>query len=310
MNATLSRALLGGAFCLLLAGGSLAQTTPAAPAASATPTVTEAAPVIKLDPSLLVPPEMSGTIAKDGSKVPNETIVIPPVKSKKALHVGVYEGLGALPECIEDVKRNALSLGNAKVTLIKAEDFAKIDLSQFDVLAFPGGLSSNQGKGLGKEGRDAVVRYVYNGGGYLGICAGAYLATTGNDWSLGIMNARTVSPNWLRGIAFLKMQLSPEGQKLFNGPAETFYVRYNNGPIIEPANKPELPPYKVDAYFRTEVDGYKSTPVGIQVNSPAVIRSTYGKGRVFSISPHPECSRGLENFIPRALVWLGDKSNK
>lgn len=305
MNSIYTRALCGGALLLSITGVSLAQTqtalvTPATPK----PTVTQ------LAPELLAPPEMRGPNAADGTKVPNETTVIPPVKAKRPLNIGIYQGIGAPDGSVDAIKQRALTLEGAKVTLIKAEEFATMDLSQFDIIAFSGGMSTAQAKGLGKAGRDAVVRYVYNGGSYLGICAGAYLATSGNEWSLGILNGRTVSPDWLRGAAYLKLQLSPDGQSIFDGPKDTFYVRYHNGPIIEPANKPELPPYTVDAYFRTEVDGFKTTPIGIQVNSPAVIRATYGKGRVLTISPHPENSRGLENFIPRGLVWLGDKSDK
>jgi hypothetical protein len=32
--------------------------------------------------------------------------------------------------------------------------------------------------------------------------------------------------------------------------------------------------------------------------------ATFGRGRVLTISPHSEDTPGLENVVPRALVWL------
>ncbi|MFO0026648.1 MAG: BPL-N domain-containing protein [Deltaproteobacteria bacterium] len=39
-----------------------------------------------------------------------------------------------------------------------------------------GGRGSRQGRALGEEGREAMRHFVREGGGYVGICAGSYLA--------------------------------------------------------------------------------------------------------------------------------------
>ena len=49
-------------------------------------------------------------------------------------------------------------------------------LAQFDLVVFPGGSGSRQAAALEQEGRGAVWRFVEAGGGYLGVCVGAYLA--------------------------------------------------------------------------------------------------------------------------------------
>ena len=49
-------------------------------------------------------------------------------------------------------------------------------LDRFDVLIQPGGSGSAQAKALEEEGRDKIRKFVDGGGGYLGICAGSYLA--------------------------------------------------------------------------------------------------------------------------------------
>ena len=142
------------------------------------------------------------------------------------------------------------------------------------------------------------------GGGYLGICAGAYLACAGFDWGLGILNARTVSNKWQRGRGMMRIQLTEPGRGLFGPVPEPFTIRYANGPIIKPLGRADLPPYEVAAVFRTEI-AKNGSPVGVMIDSPAVVRAPFGKGRVLTISPHSEDTPGLENFVPLALAWLG-----
>jgi len=88
-----------------------------------------------------------------------------------------------------------------------------------------------------------------------------------------------------------------------------FKVRYANGPIIKPAGREDLPDYQPLTLFRTEL-AENGTPVGVMVNSPAQAISTFGKGRVFISSPHPEGTPGLEHLIPRGIVWASGQEVK
>lgn len=65
-----------------------------------------------------------------------------------------------------------------------------------DVLLFPGGSGSKQGKALGEAGRSHVRQFTREGGGVIGICAGAYLCSSHYSWSLGLMNAAVFSPHF------------------------------------------------------------------------------------------------------------------
>src|SRR5207253_273611 len=133
-----------------------------------------------------------------------------------------------------------------------------------------------------------------------------YLACAGFDWGLGILNAKTVSNKWQRGRGMMEIQLTGEGRALFGAVENKFTIRYANGPIIKPLGRDGLPPYRVAALFRTEIAN-NGTPVGVMVDSPAAVFANFGSGRVLTISPHSEDTPGLENFVPRALAWLGDK---
>ena len=62
------------------------------------------------------------------------------------------------------------------VKLINAQSIRTGGLAEFDVVVFPGGSSARQAQALNKSGRDAVRAFIASGGGFVGICAGAFLA--------------------------------------------------------------------------------------------------------------------------------------
>ncbi|QYM80761.1 biofilm PGA synthesis protein PgaB [Horticoccus luteus] len=224
----------------------------------------------------------------------------------RPLNIAIYDGPGSGEKGIKSVTKRAEQLPGAKVTALEPEEIGTRDLSQFDIIIFSGGSGSAQAKAIGEAGRKNVRQFVEHGGGYLGICAGAYLACAGFDWGLGILNAKTVSNKWKRGGATLQMQLTDDGKEIFGDVARPFSIRYHNGPIIKPLGRADLPAYRVAALFRTEIADFGS-PKGVMVNSPAAVYTTFGQGRVITISPHSEDTPGLENVVPRALAWLGEK---
>src|SRR4051812_18762966 len=82
---------------------------------------------------------------------------------------------------------------------VGAKDIREGVLKEMDVLVQPGGSGSKQAEALQPEGCDAIREFVKGGGGYVGICAGSYLATTDYTWSLGILNAKVVDrKHWAR----------------------------------------------------------------------------------------------------------------
>ena len=137
-------------------------------------------------------------------------------------------------------------------------------LDQFDVVIFPGGSGSKEAAAIGEEGCEAVQEFVESGGGYVGICAGAFLATAKYDWSLALVNANTFTGNreipgvgvksmWFRGKGTVKMELTDEGREILGDLPGLVDVRYANGPILSPAGKEGLPEYVPLAFFRTEI---------------------------------------------------------
>jgi glutamine amidotransferase-like uncharacterized protein len=263
----------------------------------------------------------SSLVAQDDTPAPSRSSTIPPdvngfktivtaPENARPIRIAIYDGTGSGDSGIVNVEDRAHQIPGAKVTRLAPAEVGSADLAAlYDVIVFSGGSGSKQGNAIGPVGRDNVREFVRKGGGYVGVCAGAYLACSNFEWSLGILNARTVSGKWRRGRGFLDLRLSDDGKTLFGPVDNTFKIRYNNGPIIKPAGREDIPNYTTVATFLTEV-AENDTPVGIQIGSPAQAISTFGKGRVFISSPHPENTPGLENMIPRALLWAaGTPSN-
>ncbi len=216
----------------------------------------------------------------------------------KPIKVAVYDDKGATGKGIPSVEAILGQTSDIKVTRLKGADIAAGGLKGYDLVIFTGGSGSAEAAGLGEKGREEVRDFVRHGGGYVGICAGAYLACSGFEWGVGVLNARTVSSKWRRGQGEVKIEGEAFGDRLTDRG-----VRYANGPIIKPDARKDLPSFESLVTFRTEL-AQNDTPAGVMVNSPAMVRAAYGLGRVFTSSPHPEQTAGLEPVVEKAVRWV------
>lgn len=173
-------------------------------------------------------------------------------------------------------------------------------LDQFDIVCCSGGSGSAQSRSLQDTGRENIRSFVDNGGQYVGICAGSYLACSGFSWGLGILDAKTKSNKWRRGRATLEMSLTDDGRSVFSTTQSDMPVLYANGPIIEPHHQPQIPDYVTLATFASEVSR-NGTPEGIMVNSPAIVKGAFGSGTVYCFSPHPEQTADTDIIIEHLL---------
>jgi len=228
--------------------------------------------------------------------------------------VAVYDGEGTGGNGVANLRKILRPEGEFTMRQVGVADIRPGVLEQFDVVIFPGGSGSKQAAALGPEGRRAVQQFVRRGGGYIGICAGAYLATAKYDWSLKLIDAKTFTgmrdvpgvgkkAMWFRGKGKVQMELTEQGQAIlgdFSGPIE---VGYANGPILSPAGQDGLDPYIPLAFFRTEISKYEPQE-GTMVDTPALVAGRFGQGRVIAVSPHPEGTAGLEPLVRRAVAWV------
>lgn len=223
----------------------------------------------------------------------------------ESVHVAVFKGGGvgkSYQQLIDSLEKEG---DRFTVSRITPEEIRAGKLSKVDVLVHPGGSGSGQGKALEKKGREAVREFVKKGGGFLGVCAGAYLATNDYDWSLNLIDAKVVDrKHWARGKGEVTLKLSPKGKELFERKSNEMKIYYAQGPLLgrREWDSPAVPNYESLAIFATEI-AEKGAPKGVMARTSAAVRANYGKGRVFCFSPHPELTEGLDHLIPLTVSW-------
>ena len=94
---------------------------------------------------------------------------------RPVIKVAVYDDKGATGKGIPSVEAILGQTADIKLTRLKGADIANGGLQGYDLVMFTGGSGSAEAAGLGEKGREEVRDFVRHGGGYVGICAGAYL---------------------------------------------------------------------------------------------------------------------------------------
>jgi glutamine amidotransferase-like uncharacterized protein len=151
----------------------------------------------------------------------------------------------------------------------------------YHTLVMPGGKSWIYNENLGAKGAQEILKFVNAGGNYIGICAGAFYATSYRQgpsptpvlYGIGLLN----------GIAFdgtaLKVQQFKSGMNnypfLLAGFPKQFRILLLGGPaLLYDANESKLKKIQVYSLFSQ--------------NMPSMVAFEFGKGRVFLSGPHLE----------------------
>jgi glutamine amidotransferase-like uncharacterized protein len=184
--------------------------------------------------------------------------------------VCVYAGAGAVLAKDVEVALDKLAIPYGEVGERDIRDGGLRDCS---ALIIPGGYTARYVDTLGEEGFERIRQFLADGGGYIGICAGAYIASQrvevpGHPPGLGIIeiwNERKAG----RGLQTI-IVTKPE-HPVVKGCEREIAIWYQNGPLME-------------------AGGGVETLAIYEQGSAAIVCSTYGAGRVVIFSPHPEGS--------------------
>ena len=249
-----------------------------------------------------------GMLEKDCANV----FAPPKSSSRDIVHIALYDDTGASENGVVNLTKAFDADAKLEVSHLSSDQIRAEVLEQFDVVVFGGGSGSKEAESIGVQGAEVVRSFVKSGGGYIGVCAGAYLCSSHYTWSLNLVDTHVLTGKrlvegqgeksmWYRGkVTKQKIQLTEEGQQIFAGDAAIFDVKYQNGPIVSPRNFPGLKPYTVLSWFRSEKVLYPPQE-GTMINTPAIVMGDYGKGKVISISPHPEATDNYEAMLPAAV---------
>jgi glutamine amidotransferase-like uncharacterized protein len=222
-------------------------------------------------------------------------------ESPPKLNIAVYDDAGA-GRSVNDLIAAIETIEGVLIERVTARQIREGELKRFDVVVHPGGSGGKQARQLGESGREAIRRFVRRGGGFIGVCAGAYLASSHYDWSLNLLDAKVFdTSHWARGTGTVCLQIAPAGRDLFGIDENTADIYYGQGPLLVPGNDPELPDYEVLAVYEGAI-AKKGASAAAMPGTTAIARSTFGAGRVVCFSPHPEKTSGLEYFLQRAVV--------
>ena len=187
--------------------------------------------------------------------------------------------------------------------IVYGEDIRNGCLKNFDVLFVPGGSGKKESYSLGEDGRDAVCRFVQNGGIYLGVCAGCYLASSTRPQYLSLLPISTADKeHWQRGKATLTVEFTKLGMEIFGLKQTKADILYHNGPVFQKIGYQQRGILPL-GYFDDEIVAENGSPE-LMIGAPAMVLGRYGNGLVLGISPHPEATPGLNKLEPSAIHWL------
>ncbi|MCA9070517.1 MAG: hypothetical protein KDA84_16410, partial [Planctomycetaceae bacterium] len=222
------------------------------------------------------------------------------------IRLGVYHDVG-VGRSVNDLLDVLKGLERVSVQTLDANDVRSGALADLDLLIHPGGSGSKQGRHLGEEGRSVIRQFVEEGGGFIGLCAGSYLASADYDWSLHLLDAKVIDrKHWNRGQGTVDIEMTDAGRELLHMEFKSLSIHYAQGPLLAPANRPDLEDFRTLATFETEI-ARNGAPIGVMKGTTAIAFGRYGHGRVLCFSPHPEKTNGLE-FLVNSAIKLVSRS--
>ncbi len=230
-------------------------------------------------------------------------------KERKKQVLGlIYKGGGTIRNCWQKSFR-ALLLSNRIIPFLVSEQQLRRDeiYKGKRFILIPGGGGSSEAAALGEEALAKIDKFVKKGGGYVGVCAGAFLAVRGY-WNnlthkLQIVNTEALDvDHWNRGSGPVVLEIKRKHFIFQDIKGKTFVLQYYSGPVLVPSDLP-LPSYKELAVFRTDYHKGGARP-GDMLGKTAILEARYGKGRVILFSPHPELTPGKERMLARAVLYV------
>ena len=172
-----------------------------------------------------------------------------------------------------------------------------------DLLIMPGGSSSNEFKSLGLDGVAKMKDFIREGGGYVGTCAGCCLLMDGPGRS-HVMPWNTLGSE--PDLFYPHVRLNEKGAKALGIKAGVHKVRYHGGPLmrmttntIEGASFELWGTLDSECTYQGKIDKKKRMH-----GAAVVLGGTYGKGRVFATSMHPEYYEATHYFVVAAIRWV------
>ena len=213
----------------------------------------------------------------------------PPVK------VGVFVGNGPRANGMTEYLRLIADSPDLELTLLDADDIRSGALDGLGLLVMPGGDSRTEKRDLGTKGAERIREFLRNGGGYIGSCAGCCLlmdSVMDPERGIGIIPFHRTGS---KGGFMMPVKVNEKGAAALGIEAKSYTIRYHGGPVLEPSTN-AIADANFEIWGTYEQDFGKPGSKPEMAGRGAMVGGTYGKGRVFAFTVHPEnfpCTREL-----------------
>ncbi len=221
--------------------------------------------------------------------------------------VAIYtdNGVGTWPDGITAFEQflNWKGISYQEITALDVNNVSLKD--DYQVIYFPGGFAWYYKAAIDSAGIEHIRELVSSGGGYIGMCAGAYFASDSVEWEedgkidypLDLFDG--VAKGAIDAIApwddYTMTGLRMDTTNVINRyepPEET--MLYYGGPVFKPHSGVQVDTVATwSSYF----------------DSLAIINFTYGAGRVLLIAPHPEIEEDSDRDSTTFAQELDDRGS-
>ncbi|HOI39835.1 MAG TPA: pseudomurein-binding repeat-containing protein [Methanobacterium sp.] len=215
--------------------------------------------------------------------------------SPKTINVLIYNGNGASYNCVNGMKTSYSSANSNNLLQGVSFNYATSTiltssiLSGYDVLVMPGGTGGKIY--LNDISKSMIQNFVKNGGGFVGICAGAFAGAQHVD---GWYDGWGVAPHvWAKAPYYegnLSVSITSAGSQILNRSG-TMTLAYFNGPTMY--LKGGGTTFATYADSKTGYKGYA-----------AIVGDYFGNGRSVLIGPHPELTPQMPDIIASLTAWV------
>ena len=228
-------------------------------------------------------------------------------EAEKPLRVAVFVGAGA---------RNVGAFRWLQITTF-AKDMESIPvdgasirngaLDGVDVLVMPGGWSGGEAETLQAAGREKVKDFVRRGGGYIGTCAGFCLLMESHKTHKDMLHMIPYTFGPSGGKVEMPIAFNQLATEMCGIPKKTWKIRYSGGPVPVPSTPVPEADVKVIATYAGDINTMGGADRKSMANSPAVIAGTYGKGRLFATTVHPEVDVNDHEILRCAFRYVSGR---
>lgn len=212
--------------------------------------------------------------------------------------VALYSDQGTWDESVQAAEK-MFQWMNCTVKLVNADEINSNQLGSFRILCVPGGDMYQYAQDISSQGKENIRNFIHSGGGYIGICGGAYFTSERVFWrgsqlpmtplsifqgtATGPINEIVPYPDY----GMCTVNTVDSEHPITHSELESTSMLYYWGPALIPNEDANI----------TILGRYAKG------NQPAMLAFDYGLGRVFLVGTHPE----IEEDSQRDGVTFADQ---